>query len=101
MGLKKMWVIERGFLPPCTTLLGDTLKVLVALCRRGFSRCTQHCRDAWRHDHRSIWMTVSNIGINAVLVVSAVSRERGQRTRDLIKQRTNLSCIINLFAGQR
>ena len=46
-------------------------------------------------------MTVSNIGVNPILVVSPISDERGQRACELIKQRTNLSRIINLFASQR
>ncbi len=41
-------------------------------------------------------MTVGNIGIHAILVIGAISRDRCQRAGDLVEQRTNLGGIVHL-----
>ena len=46
-------------------------------------------------------MTVGNLAINAVLVVSTVSGERRDRTVNLIEQGADLGRVIDIAGGQR
>jgi hypothetical protein len=61
-------VVARGFLPSHAAGLGDAAEVGVALYRRGFNRDTWYRRGPWRHNHRRVRATVSDCGVNTVLI---------------------------------
>jgi len=93
--------VARRFLPSHSTVLGDVLDVAVARCRRGLGRIARHGRHPRRHDHGRRGMALGDAGVNAVLVVGAVARERRQRSCHLVKQGVDLGRIGGVFGGQR
>src|SRR5271165_5447675 len=93
-------IVAGGFLPSHAALLGDALEMTVALCRRGRGHFARHCSAARRHNHRGFRVTVSDAGVNAVLIIRPIADERGQRTHDLVKRRAGLSAIVHVFVGQ-
>jgi hypothetical protein len=46
-------------------------------------------------------MALSNAGVHAFLVVSAIARERGYWTCHLVEQGANLRAVVSLSPGQR
>src|SRR3954452_12691802 len=52
------------------------------------------------HDDGRFGVTLGDAGVDAVLVVSAITRERGHRSRHLVEQGANLGAIIGIM-GQR
>src|SRR5215207_1041955 len=66
-------------LPGHATLLGDELEMAVALRRRALSRLAQHGGCAGRHDDGRLGVALGDAGVNAVLVVRAITREGGHR----------------------
>src|SRR4051812_49918589 len=77
-------IVARGFLPAHPALLGNGLDMAVALGRVGFGRWTEHGRRPWRHDNRGFRGMPGHIIVNPVLVVGAVSTDRGERLVDLV-----------------
>jgi hypothetical protein len=63
--------IARQLLPADPALLGNALQMLIALCRRGFSRFARYCRGARRDDDRSVGIAFNDGAVEAVLVVRA------------------------------
>src|SRR4051794_6554280 len=94
-------VVTREGLPGHAARLGDTPEMAVALGWRGVSGSAWHRRSAGWHDHRRVRVTVGDGGVNTVLIVGPIPRERGQRIDDLIEQRADLSAVIDIFGGQR
>src|SRR3954454_3122162 len=70
-------VVARGCLPSHTARFGDKPEVAVALGWRGVSGSARHRRGTWRHNHRRLRVTVSNFGVNTVLIIGPVAGERG------------------------
>src|SRR3954471_21531394 len=83
-------VIAGGLLPAHPALLGNKLEVAVALCRRGFGRLARHRARARRYNDPSAGMALGDRAGDAVLVVRSVTRERSNRTRDLVEQGADL-----------
>jgi hypothetical protein len=83
-------VVAGGLLSDHAALPGDAEEVAVALCGPGFSCFAGHRCGAWRHDLRCIGVTFGDVGVNAILIIGAVTRERGQRACDLLERGTNL-----------
>src|SRR3954451_16761058 len=52
------------------------------------------------HDDGRFGVTLGDAGVDAVLVVSAITRERGHRSRHLVEQGANLGAIIGIMGGQ-
>src|SRR5271156_3358583 len=46
-------------------------------------------------------MTISDAGVDALLIIRAVAGERGDRTINLIEQGTDLRAVVNIVGGQR
>src|SRR5690349_14608905 len=72
----------------------------VALGWVGFGRWTEHGRGARRDDNRSLRRVLGHSIVNPVLVVGAVSNDRGERLVDLVEQRAEFGGIVDFFAGQ-
>src|SRR3954447_5040206 len=83
-------IVARGFLPSHAAVLGNGLKMPVALRRRGLGRLSQRSAGARRHDHLDIRMSCCDLGVNVVSIVSAIGGEGGDRTADLVEQGTHL-----------
>jgi len=83
-----VFVVSRRILPRHAPVFGDDLQVAVALGWRGLGRVARHGGRTQRHDHGRLRMALGNAGVNAVLIVGAVARERGHRTRDFTEQRS-------------
>jgi hypothetical protein len=73
----------------------------VALCRIGFGGFARHSGCTRRHDHRAVGMTFGNGGVNAILIISPVARDRGHRICGLLEQGANLGTVIYIMRGQR
>src|SRR4051812_14636819 len=67
------------FLPGPAPVVGDVLEVAVALRRRALHRLARHGGRTRRHDDGRFGVTLGDAGVDAILVVSAITRERGQR----------------------
>ena len=67
--------VSGRFLPSRSSVFGDKLKMVVALCGSGLGGFARHGRGTWRHDDGRLRMTLGDGGGNALLVVSAVGRE--------------------------
>jgi hypothetical protein len=93
-------VVARGLLPADFTLFGNTPKIAITLRRLGLRRLARHRGGAWRHDHRSAGIAVNHGAVNAVLIVSAITGERGQRSFYLVEQRTRLGRVIHIVCYQ-
>ncbi len=48
-----------------------------------------------------IGVTLGHAGVNAVLVVPAVPRDRGHGSRDLVEQGADLGAVVDLLGGER
>src|SRR5919205_1124875 len=89
------------FLPSHPALLGNVLEVAVALRRLALSRLARHGGRARRHDDGRLGMALGDAGVNTLLIVSAIARERGHRPRHLVEQGTGLKAVIDVVGGQR
>src|SRR4051794_4775506 len=83
-------VIAGGLLPAHAAVLGNKLQVLIALRGRRLGRLARHRARAWRYNNPSVGMALGDRAGDAVLVVRPVTRERSNRTRDLVEQGTDL-----------
>jgi hypothetical protein len=83
-------VVAAGFLPSNAAGLGDAPEVQIALCRRDRSHIAEDRQAARRHNRRRFGVTLSDRGVDAILIVGAIGAERRKRTEDLILQGTDL-----------
>lgn len=63
------------------------------LCRRALGRIARHRLRAWRDNDGSVSMAQGDVGVGAVLIVCAVSDERGHPDRELVEQGSGLSGV--------
>src|SRR5215207_1801604 len=73
----------------------------VALCRLALGHLARHGRRAWRDDDGRLRMALRDTGVNAILVIRTVARDRGYRPCRLVEQGTDLSAVVGLSPGQR
>jgi len=93
-------IVTRCPLPAHATALGDQLQVPVALGRRGLCRGAWHRARTWRHNDRRIGMTLADLTVDIVPIVRSIAGKRHNRSRDLLKQGTDLRTVIDILAGQ-
>jgi hypothetical protein len=72
----------------------------VALCELGFRRLARNRRGAWWHDDCGAGITIDGGTINAILIISAIAGERGDRPHHLVKQRSYPGGIIHVVRCQ-
>jgi hypothetical protein len=72
----------------------------VALRRLDLRGLARHRRGAWRHDNRGIMIAVDDGAIDVVLVVGAITGERGHWPFYLVEQGTDPGRIIDIVCGQ-
>src|SRR5438067_763943 len=89
-------VVPRPFLPTHPAMSGNNLQMLVTLCRRSLGRLTGHRTQTWWYDNGRIWMAGGDLAVDAVLVVCAITGERGDGTINLVEQWTNLRAVIGI-----
>ena len=73
----------------------------VTLSGRRLGRLARHRIRTRRHDDRGFGMAGGDLRVDAVLVVRAIAGERGDRTRNLVEQGTDLRAVIDIIGGQR
>src|SRR5258708_25951056 len=83
-------VIARDPLPAHAATFGDQLKMPIAPRWRGLGRCTRDRRRSRRHNDRGIRMTLADLAVDIVPVVSAVTSERDARAGYLFEERPDL-----------
>src|SRR3954468_18460203 len=88
-------------LPGHAPVVGHVLEVAVALRRRALRRLARHRGRARRHDDGRLGVALGDAGVNTILVVSAITRERGHRSCHLVEQGTDLRTVIYILGGQR
>jgi hypothetical protein len=93
-------IVTRCPLPAHAAALGDQLQVPVALGRRGLCRGAWHRARTWRHNDRRIGMTLADLTVDIVPIVRSIAGKRHNRSRDLLKQGTDLRTVIDILAGQ-
>ena len=74
------------------------VQVPVAL-RRDLRRCARHRARSWRHNDRRIRMTLADLTVNIVAIVRSIAGKRRNRSRDLLKQGTDLRAVIDIVAA--
>ena len=79
----------------------DDLNMVVALCRPPLGHLAWHSRRARRDDDGCLRMALRDTGVNAVLVLGTVARDRGYRPCHLVEHGTDLRAVVGLAAGQR
>src|SRR3984893_15264240 len=92
-------IVTRCPLPAHAAALGDQLQVPVALGRRGLCRGAWHRARTWRHNDRRIGMTLADLTVDIVPIVRSIAGKRHNRSRDLLKQGTDLRTVIDILAG--
>src|SRR5580700_108775 len=93
-------IVTRCPLPAHAAALGDQLQVPVALGRRGLCRGAWHRARTWRHNDRRIGMTLADLTVDIVPIVRSIAGKRHNRSRDLLKQGTDLRTVIDILSGQ-
>ena len=88
-------IVARYRLPSDPTVLGVVLEMAVALCGIGRSRRARHRRGSGRHNNRSGRIALQDGTIDAVLIIGAIARERGQGPVQSLK----LSISVEKFPG--
>jgi hypothetical protein len=81
-------------------MLGNALKMPIALRGSALRRLTQDRRCSWRDDHVSIRMARGDSAVDAGLILGSIADERGEWSCDLVEQEPNLRAIIDIAAGQ-
>ena len=93
-------IVAGRSLPAHPAVLGNGLDVVVALGRVRFGRGAENGRRARWHDNRGLRGMFGHSIVNSILVVGAVSDDRGHRLLDLVEQRAEFGGIVDFFAGQ-
>ena len=75
--------------------------MLVSLAWRGRGRVARNGVGSRWHDHGGIRVSCGDVTIDSLLIVRAVSRERGNRVHDLVEQGADLRGVINVTCAQR
>src|SRR4051794_37420381 len=83
-------IIPCRCLPGPPTLLGDELKVAVALGGGRLGRRAGHGGRTWWDDDGRLGMALGDAGVDAVLVIRPVARKRGDLAVHLVEQGANL-----------
>src|SRR4051812_34802666 len=73
----------------------------VTLGWRALGRLARHRGRAGRHNDGRLGMALGDAGVDSFLIVGPVTRERSDRTRDLVEQGANLGAVIHVVGGQR
>ncbi len=94
-------VVAGGLLPGHVAALGNDLQVPVSHRRRRLGCVARHGAGAWRDDDGRLGMTCGDLAMDAVLIVSPVGGERGDRAIHLIEQGPDLRGIVDVAGGQR
>src|SRR4051794_39982794 len=68
--------------------------------RLALGRLTGQGGRAGRHDNGRLGVALGDAGVNPVLIVRAIARERGHRPRHLIEQGIGLGAVIDVVGGQ-
>ena len=90
-----------GFLPSHAAPRGNELEGAVAPRGLGLGRLAGHGRAARQHNDGRLRMARGEAGVDTVLIVRTVARERGETARNLVEQGADLGAVIGLMAGQR
>src|SRR3954447_7293543 len=93
-------IVTRCPLPAHAAALCDQLQVPVALGRRGLCSGAWYRARTWRHNDRRLGMTLADRTVDIVPIVRSVAGKRRNRSRDLLKQGTDLRAVIDIVAGQ-
>ena len=83
-------IVARCPRPAHAAARGNQLQVPVALRRRDLCCCAWHCVRTWRHNDRRRWMTLADLAVDIVPIVHSIAGKRRNRTRNLLKQGTDL-----------
>src|SRR5688500_18656106 len=75
--------------------------MVVALCRLALGHLARHGRRARRDAAGPLRAALRDTGVNAILVIGTIARDRAYRPCHFVEQGTDLSAIITLTAGQR
>src|SRR5215218_48536 len=90
------FVVPGSLLPSQAPVLGDALEMAVALRRRGLGiRRWHRTRTRWHDDGRR-GVALGNAGVNTVLVIRTVARDRRHGPRDLVEQGIRLGAVIHV-----
>src|SRR5215207_7593388 len=95
------FVVPGPLLPSHAPVLGDALEMAVALRRRGLGIRRSYRARTRRHDDGRLGVARGNAGVNTVLVVRTVARDRRHGPRDLVEQGIGLGAVIHVVGGQR
>lgn len=76
---------------------GNALDTPVVWRRIDRGRIAQHRGHTWRHNHRNLGVPFGNVGIDALLIISTIARERGDWPGDRLEQGADLQGIISVM----
>jgi hypothetical protein len=93
-------IVTRCPLPAHAASLSDQLQVPVAFRRRGPCRGAWHRVRTWRPNDRRIPMTLADLPVDILSIVRSIACKRRNRSRNLLKQGTDLRAVIDILAGQ-
>jgi hypothetical protein len=94
-------IIPRSLLPSHASTPGNDLQMPMSHGWRRLRCVARHSTGARWDDDGGLRMTRGDIAVDAVLIVSTVGSQRGDRSIHLIEQSANLRGIVHVTGGQR